>query len=118
MAESKSVTLAVMKPKEISEFSDTALSILWDDGHESIYLYEDLRKYCPCASCNELRKASQKTSSFKRSIPVNVSTPDIRPINAEHIGKYAIRFYWSDRHSTGIYTFDFLRELCSCERCN
>ncbi|NIP31783.1 MAG: DUF971 domain-containing protein, partial [Candidatus Dadabacteria bacterium] len=48
-----------MKPKEINEFSDTALSILWDDGHESIYLYEDLRKHCPCASCNELRKSSK-----------------------------------------------------------
>ncbi|NIS09864.1 MAG: DUF971 domain-containing protein [Candidatus Dadabacteria bacterium] len=107
-----------MKPVEINEFSDTAMSILWDDGHESIYLYEDLRKHCPCAGCNELRKSAKGKSSFKRSIAVNVNTPDIRPTNAEHIGKYAIRFYWSDRHSTGIYTYDFLRELCTCEDCN
>ena len=106
-----------MKPEEISEFSDTALSILWDDGHESIYLYEDLRKHCPCASCNQLRKSKEKKSSFRRSIPLTINTPNITPRRIEPVGQYALRFYWSDRHSTGIYTFQFIRELCSCEKC-
>jgi DUF971 family protein len=107
-----------MKPEEINEFSDTALSILWDDGHQSIYLYEDLRKNCPCASCNQIRKSSQDKSSFKRTIPITIDSPDIKPRTIEPVGRYAIRFYWSDRHSTGIYTFQFLRELCSCEECS
>jgi len=106
-----------MKPKEISEFSDTALSILWDDGHQSIYLYEDLRKECPCASCNQIRKSTQEKSSFKRAIPITIDNLEITPRSIEPVGQYAIRFYWSDRHSTGIYTFQFLRELCTCEEC-
>jgi DUF971 family protein len=33
------------------------------------------------------------------------------------VGRYAIRFHWSDGHSTGIYTFEHLRELCPCPIC-
>lgn len=106
-----------MTPREITQFSDTAISITWEDGHESIYLYEDLRSHCPCAGCNQQRQSSQGKSSFKGSIPVNVSNPDIKPGRIEPIGQYALRFYWSDRHSAGIYTFAFLRELCSCDQC-
>jgi DUF971 family protein len=37
---------------------------------------------------------------------------DIRPI-----GNYAIEFHWRDGHSTGIYTYDYLRSLCPCSEC-
>ncbi|NIT12675.1 MAG: DUF971 domain-containing protein, partial [Candidatus Dadabacteria bacterium] len=54
---------------------------------------------------------------FKRSIPLTINKPNITPRRIEPVGQYALRFYWSDRHSTGIYTFQFIRELCSCEKC-
>ena len=76
-----------MKPKEISEFSDTALSILWDDGHQSIYLYEDLRKHCPCASCDQIRKSTQEKSSFKHAIPITIDNPEITPRSIEPVGR-------------------------------
>ncbi|MFI5304933.1 MAG: hypothetical protein ACHQYP_09090 [Nitrospiria bacterium] len=25
--------------------------------------------------------------------------------------------FWSDGHSTGIYSFDLLRKICPCESC-
>jgi DUF971 family protein len=105
-------------PKEITEFSDTTLMVIWDDGHESLYLYEDLRQACPCARCNELRK-STKTGKlpFKRSIPLEAKSANIKPKAIEPVGLYAIRFKWNDGHDTGIYTFDFLREICACEEC-
>jgi len=34
---------------------------------------------------------------------------DIREI--EQVGNYALSFSWGDAHSTGIYTFRFLRAL-------
>ena len=106
------------KPKEITEFSDSALMVVWDDGHESLYLYEDLRKACPCARCNELRKSGKKGGlPFKRTIPLETGSAHIRPRHIEPVGLYAIRFAWNDGHDTGIYTFDFLRELCTCEKC-
>ena len=106
------------RPKEIAEFSDTALMINWSDGHESIYLYEDLRQECPCATCRELRKNS-KTGKllFKKTIPLGAKTTNVKPIKIDQVGQYAYKFTWNDKHDTGIYTYQFLRNLCTCEAC-
>ena len=107
------------KIREITEFSDNSIYILWEDGHESIYLYEDLRLLCPCASCNKQRKTSKSGRlPFKKKIPVGTEQTSIRPLKIENVGHYAIKFFWNDRHDTGIYTFDLLRENCSCEVCS
>jgi DUF971 family protein len=42
---------------------------------------------------------------------------DIRAEEVTLVGRYAIRIRWSDRHSTGIYTFQKLREWCACDAC-
>ena len=105
-------------PKDITEFSDTTLMIIWDDGHESLYLYEDLRRSCPCASCSDKGiKAGKRLSTFRKTIPLNTQSVGIKPLDIENIGLYAIRFKWNDRHDTGIYTFELLRGLCGCEEC-
>ena len=107
------------KIKEITEFSETTIYVLWDDGHESIYLYEELRQLCPCANCRTLREKSSKGRlPFKKKIPIGTQQTSIKPLKIENVGHYAIKFYWNDRHDTGIYTFDFLREYCNCEKCN
>jgi DUF971 family protein len=36
----------------------------------------------------------------------------VTPTTIEPVGNYAISIAWSDGHSTGIYRFDFLREIC------
>jgi DUF971 family protein len=28
------------------------------------------------------------------------------------VGRYALNFRWSDNHETGIYSFQYLRDLC------
>jgi DUF971 family protein len=28
------------------------------------------------------------------------------------VGRYALNFRWSDGHDTGIYSFQYLREVC------
>ena len=38
--------------------------------------------------------------------------------NAELVGNYAVRFDWSDGHSTGIYGFSTLRSSCPCPECS
>lgn len=114
------VKLVMMKykPVEISEFSETTLIIVWDDGHESIYLYEDLRQMCPCATCKRLRSKSRTGKlPFKKKIPIGSGTTNIKPENIENIGHYALRFIWNDKHDTGIYTYEFLRENCTCGSC-
>jgi DUF971 family protein len=33
------------------------------------------------------------------------------------VGRYAISFSWSDGHETGIYPYDYLRQMCECDEC-
>ena len=42
---------------------------------------------------------------------------DIMPEAIEYVGRYALRFRWSDGHDTGLYPWDLLRRLCPCEVC-
>ena len=84
------------------------LRLTWSDGHVAEYGYDYLRGWCPCAGC-------QGHSGFKIRYQ-----PPPKPVTAESIkpvGNYAISIAWSDGHGTGIYRFDFLREICPCGRC-
>jgi DUF971 family protein len=35
----------------------------------------------------------------------------VYPTAIEYVGRYALQFNWSDGHSTGIYSYDYLRQL-------
>ena len=52
-------------------------------------------------------------TSRSRLLPIVQTTYDgpITAKGAELVGNYALRIDFSDGHSTGIYTFEFLREL-------
>ena len=82
------------------------LEIDFADGHRAVYPHEVLRGYCPCAVC-------QGHQGPIRFVPGG----DLELTDVGEVGDYALRLSWADGHSTGIYTFKFLRELCSCERC-
>lgn len=95
--------------------AERAIDIAWQDGHASRYSLKLLREECPCAGCRTDRE------EIKRN-PFRVIGPDARPpsfslADVEPVGTYALRFVWTDGHGSGIYTFDFLRELCPCEVC-
>ena len=47
-------------PVEIQRDYQGMMRVLWDDGHECLYPYSDLRKACPCATCRELRASSTR----------------------------------------------------------
>ena len=95
---------------EITQPSENEVQILWKDGHESIYTGYALRVGCMCALCVD------EMSGNKRLREESISK-DVRPLSIDPVGRYAIRFQWSDGHSTGIYTFELLRELCPCPIC-
>ena len=45
----------------------------------------------------------------------NTEVPEtVQALKLEPTGNYALRIDWSDGHSTGIYTYERLRELCPC----
>jgi ATP-binding protein involved in chromosome partitioning len=82
------------------------LRITWTDGHVSDYPAAYLRGWCPCAQCQGHEGARQF---------VRVASPVL--VSFEHVGRYALSFRWRDGHSTGIYSYRYLRELCACRRC-
>ena len=90
-----------------------AIEIVWADGHRSSYPYQFLRDRCPCATCTGSEPAPEPAPS---QLPMLGNKP-LKPDRAELVGRYALQIYWNDGHSTGIYTFDYLRELCRCAEC-
>jgi len=89
------------------------LSILWADGHASVYSYRHLRDRCPCASCNEGGGTHRPPPNLLPMLGVKA----LKPERAELVGRYAVQIYWNDGHSSGIYSFDYLRGLCPCSQC-
>jgi hypothetical protein len=70
--------------------------------------------------CNEERgKAGRKPGEPPKLAPgaLPMFKPAAKPVSAEGMGKYAIRFKWNDDHDLGIYSWKFLREVCPCEEC-
>jgi DUF971 family protein len=33
------------------------------------------------------------------------------------VGAYALRIFWNDGHSSGIYSWEHLRRICPCDEC-
>jgi len=98
-----------VQPKQIKQISDTVLTILWDDGHESLYFADHLRKNCPCADC-ESRREKLGANAFPFLKDVKIDSWDM-------LGRYAVGFSFSDGHNTGIYRYEVLRDLCQCDIC-
>jgi DUF971 family protein len=47
------------------------------------------------------------------------SVPEgVHPLAIRYVGRYALGFDWSDGHTTGIYPFEYLRDLCPCAECS
>ena len=101
-----------MVPTKIKQLSQTELSILWDDNHESTYTLQTMRDNCPCASC----KVEIETYDGKILLPILVPGKyDFKSL--VQVGSYAIQITWGDGHKTGIYAYAFLRGLCECDEC-
>ena len=92
------------------ELEDQGVRIEWSDGHRSLYSHRMLRLQCPCAHCVD------EITHQPRLDPDTVPQ-DLRGVDYMMIGQYAVEFLWSDAHYTGIYTYEFLRSLCSCMAC-
>ena len=92
-------------PFEIVPTEDgTRLAIQWKDEVRSEYLPRYLRTMCPCAGCVD-------EMSGERTLAAESIDPSVYPTAIHYVGQYALQFVWSDGHSSGIYTFEYLREL-------
>jgi DUF971 family protein len=87
------------------------ITFQWEEqGHVGRYPARYLRLACQCAACVE--EVSGRQILDPHTIP-----EDIRALSVRLVGQYAVYFGWSDGHSTGIYPYEFLLEICPCARC-
>ncbi|GAC1473052.1 MAG: DUF971 domain-containing protein [Isosphaeraceae bacterium] len=85
--------------------ADQALELTWNDGTAHRLSYRALRGECPCALCRN------EWTGEKILDPASIRA-DLQLEGMETIGNYAVRFGWNDGHSSGLYTWENLQNLC------
>ncbi len=80
--------------------SRNLLTITWSDGLVCEMPIDYLRAWCPCAQC----QGHGTTTTFQPH-------PGVTATKLEEVGAYALSIVFSDRHNTGVYTWEWLRRL-------
>jgi DUF971 family protein len=106
------------KSVKVNVTAGTGMDIEWTDGHRSSYSFTFLRDACPCALCDEERtKTKREPGDPPKLGALPMFKAAAKPNSVEPVGKYAIRFKWNDGHDLGIYSWQFLRDVCPCAEC-
>jgi len=100
-----------MRPIDIQHIGDE-LAIKWDDGAESFIKLETLRRYCPCAGCKGERDIM---GNLYKGPEKPLSPESFRLLRLAMIGGYAVQPFWGDGHSTGLFSFDYLRQAAEAK---
>lgn len=96
-----------MRPADLQQIGDE-LAIRWPDGGESFIPLEKLRRACPCAGC-------QGETDILGNLHKNPAQPltaaafELKRITS--VGGYGIQPAWADGHATGIFSFEYLKQL-------
>jgi DUF971 family protein len=100
-----------LRPTNIQQIGNE-LAIQWNDNTESYLNLEVLRRACPCAACGgEPDVLGNIHDSRGRGIAYTAESFHLARFDV--VGGYALQFTWADGHSTGIYSFDYLRKLAT-----
>ena len=100
-----------VNPRTIDVDVGRGVVVSWDDGHVSRFGLEGLRTRCPCAKCRNLREMGQP------AWPSPGAPETLRIVDAKQVGNWGLNLHWNDGHTTGIYTWETLREWCPCDEC-
>ena len=95
-------------PAAIDLKKDKGLTIQWSDGTGSYYTIAYLRRMSPSADMRELRRARARDPL---TVMPTAPSEAITATGAELVGNYAIKILFSDGHATGIYSWDYLRQI-------
>lgn len=82
------------------------LEIDWADGSTTAYEHLVLRALCPCAHCQGHQGPIEWVKEVESQDPRGLELVELA-----EVGSYALSLHFADGHSTGIYTFEYLRAL-------
>lgn len=123
------------KPSDVKVHvsSGAGVDVVWSDGHASHYDFAYLREWCPCATCNDERGRKEEATRLRAAtagpgasgngpavgtgMELPIYKPKAKAKFARAVGNYALQIEFTDGHSTGIYSFTYLREICPCAEC-
>jgi len=97
-------------PRHLDLKKDRGLTIEWEDGTTSYYSIRYLRRMSPSAEQRELREQIKQNPLTVLPASSGAEAP-LTATGAEMVGNYAIRIRFSDGHSTGLYSWEYLREI-------
>ena len=84
------------------------VAIAWDDGRESYLPAAYLRAASPSADTQGERDIF---GNLYGAQDAGKDFAGVEVVRWERIGHYALRFEFSDGHGSGLYAFDYLRQL-------
>lgn len=96
-------------PRDVKLSKSEGLTIVWADGGTSFYPIDYLRRMSPSADNRHLREQLEENPLMV--LPKDVSAGPVTAVDAQLMGAYAIKLSFSDGHDTGIYSWDYLREI-------
>lgn len=76
----------------------------WSDGSTTKVGARRLRQYCPCAGCVD-------EWSGNRTLDIDSVPEEMKVVEAQPVGNYALSFTFGDLHRTGIYQWQYLKDL-------
>lgn len=95
-------------PTDIKLHKQSAtLEIVYKDGSSDHLSAEFLRVHSPSAEVRGHGKGQEVLQFGKRHVKL---------INVQAVGNYAVKLVFDDGHDTGIYSWDYLRELGANEK--
>lgn len=104
---------------KVDQTGGSGVTIDWRDGHHSHWSFRWLRDACPCATCHEARDLEHRAPGEGKPKPKSLlpmyEAPPL-PTGVEPVGKYAIKFIWNDGHEAGLYSWEYLRNVCDYEQ--
>lgn len=96
-------------PQALRRLDNGGVEITWSDGVQAAYTPRLLRDACPCATCREKRVEPAAKPLLQVLAPQEIAPLAIAGMKP--VGQYAYSIEFSDGHSSGIYTLEYLREL-------
>jgi DUF971 family protein len=96
-----------MRPVDLQIIGDE-LAIKWEDQTESYLRLERLRRSCPCAGC---RGEIDVMGRLHKGPELPLAPQSFQLMRISPVGGYAIQPVWADGHSSGLFTYDYLRQV-------
>lgn len=94
-------------PQDLQLIGDL-VAIRWQDGDETYHRMDRLRSLSPSA------ETSGERDLLGRELVATDKDRDFTGITVTGwnlVGNYAVQFRFSDGHNTGLYSFEYLREI-------